>query len=123
MSPSRVMWAMFNNQLIIYPETTAGTSVEITGTLTPPSYTDADLFKEMVKVPSTSDEVQGLSDLQTKLVRYRVLARLMEDKRDYEGATYMDNKARFLEHKMRESHSDESFTSSVGIMKADSNAR
>lgn len=118
---STVFWAMFNNELIIYPKTTAGTSIEITGTLTPPSYTDADLFKEMVKVPSASDEVQGLSDLQTKLVRYRVLARLMEDKRDYEGAAYMDNKSRFLEHKMRESHDDDAFTDTIGIMKGDPN--
>lgn len=110
---------MFNNQLIIYPKAMAGSSVEITGTLTPPSYTDADLFKDMVKVPSDdSAEVQGLSDLQMKLVRYRVLARLMEDKQQYEGAAYMDNKARYLEHKMRESHEDGAFVNSIGQTKA-----
>lgn len=122
---AKLFWSMFNNQLIIYPKVNAGTSVEITGTLTPPSYTDADLFKEMVKVPDPLevDEIQGLSDLQLKLVRYRVLARLMEDKLNYQGASYMDNKARFLEHKMRESHADDNFTGSVGLMKDSDHAR
>lgn len=119
---SRVMWSMFNGQLIIYPKTNAGTSVEITGTLTPPAYTDADLFKEMVKIPADADtEVQSLSDLQLKLVRYRVAARLFEDKGDLERASYMDGKSRVIEHKMRESHEDEEFLSSVGVMRGDPN--
>lgn len=117
MAPSRIMWSMFNDQLIIYPKTTAGTSVEITGILTPPAYTDADLYKDMVKVPGDTDEVQALTELQLKLVRYRVLARLKEDKQDYEGAAYMDAKARMLEHKMRESHDDDAFTTSIGLQR------
>ena len=119
---SSINWAMFNDQLIIYPKVSSGTSVEITGTLTPPKYTDSELYMKMVQVPSDTDEVQGLSDTQLKLVRYRVLARLMEDAKDYQGAQYMDQKAAVLEHKMHEIYEDPSYTNSIGIMKGSPSA-
>lgn len=114
---SRIHWAMFNEQLIIFPRVDSGTSVEITGALTPPKYTDDDLYMEMVQVPSEDDEIQGLSDTQLKLVRYRVLARLMEDAMNYQGAQYMDQKAAVIEHKMHETYEDPGYTNSTGIMR------
>jgi hypothetical protein len=118
---SLINWAMFNGRLIIYPKVSSGTSFEITGTLTPPYYDDSDLYKKMMVVPSDDDEVQGLSNEQLKLVRYRVIARLMEDAKDYQGAQYMDNKAALLEHQMHKSFEDSGYTGSVGIMKGSPN--
>ena len=116
----RVFWSMFNQQLIIVPMAQAGTDIEITGALTPPSYTDGDIFKDMVRVPTDSTMVQGLSDTQLKLVRYRVISRLYEDKADpnlLQKAAYFDQKANRLEHKMRATHDDESFTDSNSSMR------
>jgi hypothetical protein len=119
-SRRRVFWAMFNQQLIIVPKAAIGSNVEITGALTPPKYTDSDLFKDMVRVPTATTEVQGLSDTQLKLVRYRVIARLYEDKADpnlLQKASYFDNKARQLEHMMKATHEDGAYTDSNSLMR------
>lgn len=124
MNTLNIFWAMFNNQLIIYPKPDTGANVEITGYLAPPSYTDGDLFKKMVQVPDTDDanQIQGLSDEQLKLVRYRVAARLYEDALMFDKAQYMDNKATVIEHKMHATHNDsQRFTSVMGQMKGSGN--
>jgi len=117
------MWAMFNGQLIIYPLQPSTSSVEIIGVLSPPAYTDADLLKEMVKVPEDEDtEVQGLSPAQLKLVRYSVIKRLFEDKGDLAKANYFGQQVNILKHMMRATHEDDEFTDSSGEMMGDGNA-
>jgi len=114
---------MYNNLLVVYPRTVSGTKLEITGSLSPPPYNDEDLVKQMVKVPvDAATEVQGLSNKQLKLVRYRVLVRLFEDKHDLKSAQYMEARARRLEHKMHASHEDDEFTSHTGVQRGDTNA-
>jgi len=110
-------WSMFNGQLIIYPMINAGTTVEITGVLSPPEYTDADLHKDLVRVPDDQDtQVQGLSPLQTKLLRYYVVKRLLEDIQDFDKAGYIRNEILTLKHQMRAYHEDQDFTDSNGEM-------
>lgn len=122
-SRSTIMWAMFNGQLIIYPLQPSTSSVEIIGVLSPPAYTDADLLKEMVKVPEDEDtEVQGLSPAQLKLVRYSVIKRLFEDKGDLAKANYFGQQVNILKHMMRATHEDDEFTDSSGEMMGDGNA-
>jgi len=114
---------MFNGKLIVHPRAPSGASLELTGALRPPPYTDLDLFKSLVAVPSDpSIEIQGLSNAQMKLVRYRVITRLLEDKADVasvEKSRLMDTRSRILEHSMKATCVDDNFTSSTNIIRVD----
>lgn len=111
----RNQWCTYNSQLILYPKVNAGTAIEIIGILSPPKYVNADQIKEMVKVPTDgTTEVQGLSDAQLKLVRYRVMRRLLEDERNIDMATYFATRVKEIERELNQQHEDPEFTDSVG---------
>ncbi len=116
---NRFFWSMYDGELIIYPKAGTSATVEITGLLHPNKYTENDLNKEMVKEVTDADaEVQGLSDDQLKLVRYRVMTRLLEDIQQFDKADRMESRAIRIEREMRISHADSGYTDSDGQVRS-----